>query len=106
MSDPIEPCSLTAAVEVIGGKWNLIVPYALSRHPRRFNELQRLTPGVSHKVLTQTVRALEDHGLVDRDVGEGPAMCALLPVRLRRELRPVIDAITAWGSERLKVSRA
>jgi DNA-binding HxlR family transcriptional regulator len=106
MSDPIEPCPLTAAVEIIGGKWSLIVLYALSRHPRRFNELQRLTPGVSHKVLTQTVRALEDHGLVHRDVGNGAVPCVRYSLSAYGEtLRPVIDAITAWGSEHLKVSQ-
>jgi DNA-binding HxlR family transcriptional regulator len=102
MSDLTEPCPLTAAVEIIGGKWSLIVLYALSRRPCRFNELQRLSPGVSHKVLTQTVRALEAHGLVSRDVGDGPLPSVRYSLSAYGEtLRPIIDAITAWGNEHL-----
>ena len=105
MSDLTEPCPLTAAVEIIGGKWCLIVLYALSRRPCRFNELQRFTPGVSHKVLTQTVRALEAHGLVSRDVADGPLPCVRYSLSTYGEtLRPIIEAITAWGSEHLEVS--
>lgn len=48
-----QPCPLTTALDMIGGKWHLIVLYALAKQPRRFNELQRLTPGISHKVLTR-----------------------------------------------------
>jgi DNA-binding HxlR family transcriptional regulator len=104
MSDLSEPCPLSAAVEIIGGKWSLIVLYALSRGPRGFNELQRLTPGVSHKVLAQTVRALEAHGLVSRDVGDGPVPSVRYSLSAYGEtLRPVIDAITMWGNEHLRV---
>lgn len=105
MSDVTEPCPLTAAVEIIGGKWSLIVLYALSRRSCRFNELQRLTPGVSHKVLTETVRALECHGLVNRDAGDGPVPCVWYSLSTYGQtLRPVIDAITEWGSEHLNAS--
>jgi HxlR-like helix-turn-helix len=82
-------CPLTTALEIIGGKWQLIVLYALAQQPRRFNELQRLAPGVSHKVLAQTVRHLEAEGLVDREVGAVArpghgAVCPLLPDPTRR----------------------
>ncbi len=56
--------SLTTALDVVGGKWQLIVLHALAQQHRRFNELQRLAPALSHKVLTQTVRPLEAQGLV------------------------------------------
>jgi DNA-binding HxlR family transcriptional regulator len=107
MSDVTESCPLTAAVEIIGGKWSLIVLYALSHRSCRFNELQRLAPGVSHKVLTETVRALECHGLVNRDVGDGPVPCVWYSLSAYGQtLRPVIDAITEWGSQHLNASTA
>jgi len=106
MSDPLERCPLTAAVEIIGGKWTLIVLYALSQQPRRFNELQRLAPGISHKVLTQTVRALEDHGLVIREVGDTAVPCVLYSLsEYGATLRPVVDTIAIWGREHLDLQR-
>jgi DNA-binding HxlR family transcriptional regulator len=81
------------------------VLYALSRRLCRFNELRRLTPGVSHKVLTETVCALEAHGPVSRDIGDGPILCVRYFLSTYGEtLRPIIDAITVWGNEHLKVS--
>ena len=61
-------CPLTAALDVIGGKWGLIVLYWLGLGTRRFNELRRLLPGVSHKVLAATLRNLEREGMVCRKV--------------------------------------
>ena len=49
-------CPLTAALRAIGGKWNLICLYWLETESRRFNELRRLMPDISHKVLTETLR--------------------------------------------------
>src|ERR1700733_15381701 len=59
-------CPLTAAINAIGGKWSLICLYWLHSGTRRFNELHRLMPDISHKVLTATLRNLEHEGLVCR----------------------------------------
>ncbi len=102
---------MTAALEIIGGKWQLIVLYALAQRPRRFNELQRLAPGVTHKVLTQTVRQLEGHGLVEREVGAaagpGTAPCVRYSLTERGEsVRPILTAIVRWGRARLVANGA
>ena len=95
-------CPLTTALEIIGGKWHLIVLYALAEQPRRFNELQRLTPGVSHKVLTQTVRDLEATGLVDREIGTGAVPCVRYSLtELGETVRPILAAMVRWGNARL-----
>jgi DNA-binding HxlR family transcriptional regulator len=108
---PSPPCPLTTALEVIGGKWHLIVLYALAQHPRRFNELQRLAPGISHKVLTQTVRRLEAEGLVDREIGAvagpGAAPCVRYSLTKRGEtVRPILTAIARWGNSHLAANGA
>lgn len=54
--------------EAIGGKWSLICLYWLDSGTRRFNELHRLMPDISHKVLTTTLRGLENEGLICRTV--------------------------------------
>jgi DNA-binding HxlR family transcriptional regulator len=50
----------------LGDKWTLLVVLGLSRGPMRFNALQRAVVGISHRMLTVTLRKLERDGLVDR----------------------------------------
>lgn len=64
----ITDCPLTAAVNAIGGKWNLICLYWLDSGRRRFNQLRRLMQDISHKVLTETLRSLEEEGMITRTV--------------------------------------
>src|SRR5204863_5458711 len=59
-------CPARLAVEIIADKWSVVVLYGLSRGPRRPNELVDLIGGISKKMLTQTLRRLESHGLVSR----------------------------------------
>jgi len=65
-------CTLTAALNAIGGKWSLICLYWLDSGTRRFNELRRLMPEISHKVLAATLCNLEHEGLICRIVCRGP----------------------------------
>jgi DNA-binding HxlR family transcriptional regulator len=97
------PCPLTAALEVLGGRWNLIVLYWLADGTRRFSDLQRLIPDVTHKMLTSTLRQLESAGLVDRRVYPE------VPPRVEYSLsdhgysaRPVIEAVRTWGHQHLQ----
>lgn len=65
----MEPaCPTRQIVGRIGDKWTLLVLYALAAGPRRYTELRAEVKGVSQKMLTQTLRALERDGLVDRHV--------------------------------------
>jgi DNA-binding HxlR family transcriptional regulator len=58
--------ALGQILERIGDKWTIMIVGALSRGPMRFNVLQRAIPGLSHKMLTVTLRGLERDGLVKR----------------------------------------
>jgi DNA-binding HxlR family transcriptional regulator len=94
---------MTAALAAMGGKWNLIVLYWLTSKPRGFNELQRLMPSTSHKVLTQALRDLEANGLVRR------ASSTSIPPRVTYSLSahgeglaPVVESIRLWGHVHLK----
>lgn len=96
----LDECPLRAAVAVLGGKWTLIVLYALSRRPRGFLELQRLAPGVSHKVLSFTLRKLEAEGLVRRTVLEGKPLRVEYALTAAGEtVQPVLDTLCAWGND-------
>jgi DNA-binding HxlR family transcriptional regulator len=61
-------CPSRTVLEVLANKWVLYVLAALRDRPRRFNELRRILDGVTQKMLTQTLRALERDGLIRREV--------------------------------------
>ncbi len=61
-------CPCRAMLDLLANKWSALVIGALEDGPQRFGELQRHLQGVSPKVLTQTVRRLQEFGLVDRTV--------------------------------------
>lgn len=63
-----EICSLTVTQNIIAGRWKMIILWYLSRRTRRFNELQRLLPGISKGILTRQLRELEVGGMVHREV--------------------------------------
>jgi len=95
-------CPLTAALRAIGGKWNLICLYWLEIEPRRFNELRRLMPDISHKVLTE-ILSLEDEGLVTRTVrSRRPAHVIYAMSPHGESVKPLIEAVRAWGRAHLR----
>lgn len=93
-------CAITAALDVLGGKWKVFILSHLAQHGTlRFGELQRLIPRVTQKMLTQQLRELEDAGLVHRQV------FAQVPPRVEYRLtthgltlRPVLAALRDWGT--------
>lgn len=90
---------MRAAMGAIGGKWSLIVLYWLDAAPRRFNELQRLVPDISHKVLAEVLRTLEQEGLITRT--ERGVQVEYAISAHGRSVRPLIDAIHDWGQAHL-----
>ena len=105
VSQPSVPakCPLTAALNAVGGKWSLICLYWLDSGTRRFNELRRLMPEISHKVLAATLRNLEREGLICRTVyTEVPPRVEYSISSHGETLRPLLEAVRAWGREHLE----
>lgn len=104
-TDPTEPakgCPLTAAIAALGGKWALICLYWVAGQPRRFNELLRLMPEISHKVLTELLRDLEDNGLVSRrEVSARPLHVEYALSAYGQGVLPLIEAMRDWGNRHL-----
>lgn len=67
-ADEYEQCPVTDVLRRVGDKWTVLVVVLLGRRPYRFNELHRGIQGISQRMLTRTLRALEDDGLVHREV--------------------------------------
>lgn len=104
-TDPTAPdtrCPLTAALNAIGGKWSMICLYWIASEPRRFGELGRLMPEISHKVLTDTLRELERERLITRMVhSEMPLHVEYAISPHGESVKPVIEAVRHWGRAHL-----
>jgi len=95
-------CPMRAAMTALGGKWSLILLYWLET-PRRFNELLRLVPDISQKVLTDVLRTLEQENLITRTIQGAHVEYAISDHG--RSARPLIDAIHDWGVAHLQRPR-
>lgn len=63
-----EACPVTQTLQMLGDKWTLLVLAMLAERPHRYNEMRRRVEGVSQRMLTRTLRVLEEEGLVSRTV--------------------------------------
>jgi DNA-binding HxlR family transcriptional regulator len=68
MKETVSGCSVEEAMHLLGGRWRLLIVSYLVDGPKRFNELRRLVPGISQRMLTLDLRALEESALVQRTV--------------------------------------
>ena len=95
-------CGLEAALEVSGGKWKVLVLWNLAPAPRRFGELRRLIPGISEKMLIQTLREMQDDGIVARkDYRELPPRVAYSLTTFGNSLTDALRPLCEWGTKHM-----
>lgn len=98
-------CPIRNVLARICDKWSLLVIYVLNgsgKEAVRFKELQRMIPDISQKMLTVTLRTLEEDGYVTRKVyPEVPPHVEYSLTERSRSLLPHIDALLAWASDNL-----
>jgi DNA-binding HxlR family transcriptional regulator len=95
-------CGIDAAMDVIGGKWKVLILWALDERPCRFGELRRNIPGVTEKVLTAQLRELEADGIVHREVFEEvPPRVEYSLTPLGASLNEALAPLGAWGREHI-----
>ena len=93
-------CPVATTVALIGSKWKLLILRNLMARPWRFNELKKDLNGVSQKVLTDSLRSLEEDGIVTRTVyPEVPPRVEFALSDLGESMRPIIDVMQRWGLE-------
>ena len=96
--DELPECPVATTVQLIGSKWKLLILRNLLSRPWRFNELQKSLEGISQKVLTDSLRSMEADGIITRTVyAEVPPRVEYALSELGDTLRPIIDAMEAWG---------
>ncbi|WP_203839615.1 winged helix-turn-helix transcriptional regulator [Winogradskya humida] len=96
-------CGVTAAIAVIDGKWKTMLLWLLEPGPQRPGELRRRVPGLTEKVLTQTLREMESDGLVHREVHDvRPLKTVYSLTTSGRELSEALAPVSHWGHRRLE----
>ena len=96
--EELPDCPVATTVQLIGNKWKLLILRNLQVRPWRFNEMLRSIPGISQKVLTDNLRALEKDGIITRTVfPEVPPRVEYALSELGNSMRPIIQAMEAWG---------
>ncbi|MHB1684585.1 MAG: winged helix-turn-helix transcriptional regulator [Bacilli bacterium] len=92
------PCPLERVVEMIDGKWKVLILWHLRDGCLRFSELQRKIPGVSQKMLTEKLRQLESSQLIQRTVyPEIPPRVEYTLTDRGVNLKPLLILINDWG---------
>lgn len=91
-------CPVETAIEIIGGRWKVLILQELFGGTRRFSELHRALVGVSHRTLTQQLRELEGHGIIRRKIyRQVPPKVEYSLSPLGDSLKPVVGVLHDWA---------
>ncbi|WP_084748672.1 winged helix-turn-helix transcriptional regulator [Clostridium mediterraneense] len=95
--------NVNEAIGVIGGKWKVLILWHITERTRRFNELRKLIPDISQKMLTNQLRELEKDNLICRTVyPEVPPRVEYSLTEYGGTLEPIFDALYDWGENHIK----
>jgi DNA-binding HxlR family transcriptional regulator len=93
-------CAVETAIEIIGGRWKVLILQELFTGTKRFSELHRALAGVSHRTLTQQLRELESHGIIKRKIHrQVPPKVEYSLAPVGETLRPVIGVMHDWAEK-------
>jgi DNA-binding HxlR family transcriptional regulator len=96
-------CSVEAALEVIGGKWKGVILFHLVSGTKRFNEIRRLIPNATQRMVTLQLRELEADGIVERKIYQQiPPRVEYSLTDFGRSLEPILMLMRDWGNEYLE----
>ncbi len=96
--DELPECPVATTVQLIGSKWKLLILRNLLTRPWRFNELHKSLDGISQKVLTDSLRSMENDGIITRTVfPEVPPRVEYALSDLGESMRPIIKAMENFG---------
>lgn len=97
--EELPECPVATTVGLIGSKWKLLILRNLLARPWRFNELKKDLEGISQKVLTDSLRSLEDDGIITRTVyPEVPPHVEYALSEIGETMRPIIKSMEEFGN--------
>lgn len=92
-------CPVAFTVDVIGGKWKSLLLFHLMSGTKRFNELRRLIPDITQRMLTLQLRELETDRVIHREIyREVPPKVEYSLTALGNTLAPLISEMREWGA--------
>ena len=96
--EELPDCPVATTVQLIGSKWKLLILRNLLARPWRFNELRKSLEGISQKVLTDSLRSMEEDGIITRTVyPEVPPRVEYALSELGESMKPIIKAMEEFG---------
>jgi DNA-binding HxlR family transcriptional regulator len=99
LAEVVDDCPVREVLDRVGDKWSVMVIVLLGQRTHRFNELHRTIDGISQRMLTLTVRALERDGLVSRTVHASvPPRVDYELTELGRTLLIPLGALADWAN--------
>jgi DNA-binding HxlR family transcriptional regulator len=97
-----QACPVAKSLEVLGERWTLLIVRDLLRGPVRFQDLQTSLEGIAPNLLSERLRAMEEHGLIERRLySERPPRAEYHLSDKGRELGVVVGALAQWGNRHL-----
>lgn len=97
--EELPPCPVATTLMLIGNKWKIFIIQQLMDRPFRFSELRRAIPGISEKLLTDNLHAMEKNGIITRTVfPEVPPRTEYALSELGDTMRPIIESMATWGT--------
>ena len=100
MGKNLPDCPVETTLMLISDRWKVLIIRDLLDGTRRFGEIKKSVGNVSQKVLTANLRSMEDSGLLTRKVyPEVPPRVEYTLTETGYSLKPILDAMVAWGTE-------
>lgn len=97
----VYPCTISLAMDLIGGKWKAVILYHLKNAEKRYSELRKEVPNITEMTLSLQLKQLEKDGLVLRKVyGKKPPIKVIYSLTdFGKTFIPVLETITSWGNQ-------
>lgn len=100
MNKELPACPVETTLTLISDRWKVLIIRDLLNGTKRFGELKKSLGGISQKVLTANLRSMEESGMLTRKVyAEVPPRVEYTLTETGYSLKPVLDAMAAWGTQ-------
>jgi len=100
VNNKLYPCTVSVAMDLVGGKWKAVILYHLRDEEKRYNELRKALPGVTERTLSIQLKQLEEDELISKKVyGKKPPLKVVYSLtEFGQSCTPLLNAILGWGN--------